>query len=711
LYERNELRKLLAKRDYQRIAETLAQAGQNATETAAALVEDVIHSGMLILQRDTPRDRIERDELQKVVHDFVEGHGSPETQASLSVHLSQSSVLDSCFAEIRHVLSSSLIGKRTAAEQAWGAIDRFVEEVRLLQEQMKKSFLEQKALGPVFFYDSRSARLTGPQGQPVNPDAAVASMARQLALTLLKLAFENDWFDGKQIVLPERINTSGDVRFESGTNSLLAFCWNEVEDASEELRYWGGTIERQRQGVQTPDGDRLEADVVEFKSDLGHHMWEIIARRRFHQAVFKGSTELHAVPGLRERVRDPRNSAVKPLPEQFVSLQESVVHMVLEFIYHLKVNNNTEVYRGLTLAEWIRGYSVLGLYADSGPDGPFVGLVEIDRSDFASTLMRAGFTSERAAQFIEAIIYQRGKRDLYDAPLIRDSKGRLYFIAALFKGVNMADIVTSQLGSLGVSFGKKGKALEAHTRTLFDDLGIKAQGFKYVAEGQTFECDLAVLWHGCLFVFECKNDLLPASRPVLSYFFWNDLAAAAAQVKRIVAHFEADRAIVKQHLAADDWVHVYPIILNAMFFSLPGSVDGVYYYDLSALARFLKEGSVGVIESIPTGTVPVLLKKPIVRLWEGPAPSAKDLVRQLENPVQIAEYQRRMYVEWIRIGISENLVIATRTFRAQPVDLDAILDSHGFSEAEIVQFKSGISSKIEQASKMPPTIPPAEEEE
>lgn len=697
MYDRNQLKKYLTVRNYRAIAEMLAKETLDVDRVSAALVEDVIHSGMLILQRDKHQDRDNREKLNDVIGSFVEHSGSEETKTLYSKHVSDVAVLDRCFSEIRVVLSKSPIGKRTAAEQVWAAIERFVEEVRILHDLMNKAFLEQGKLGPVLFYDSQSAGLTGDRGKPINPDAAVAGMARQLALTVTKLAFENDWFEGKQIILPPKIAAGEELQYESGINSLLAFCWTEIEDASEELRYWGGTIVEQARKVAAPDGKEFEANVVEFRSDLTHYIWEVIARRRFHQLVFKGSTELHASHRLSQRVRDPRKHLVKPLPEEFVSISECVVHMVLEFVYHLKVSNRTEDYKGLTLAEWVRGYSILAIFADAGLGEPFQGLLELDRDEFEAVFKRAGFTAQRTARFIDSVTYQRGKRDLYDAPLLKDTNGVLYFLAPLFAGVSLSEVVASQVGSLGATFENKGTDFEFYVRSLFDDRGIKAAGFTYEAEGRDFQCDLAVLWDRHLFVFECKNDFLPAARPMLSYYFWNDMSSAAAQIKRIVDHFSSDRGIVKTHLGSDDWVDIYPIVLNAMPFSLPGDIDGVYFYDASALKRFLNEGSVGIVESVPTSSFPILMKKPISKLWEGEEPTANDLIRQLKNSVQLSDYQKRMYADLVKIGISENLVIATPTLRSEPFSLDAVLGANGFSEADVAAFKDDIGSRIECA--------------
>jgi hypothetical protein len=277
-------------------------------------------------------------------------------------------------------------------------------------------------------------------------------------------------------------------------------------------------------------------------------------------------------------------------------------------------------------------------------------LYELDRTEFVQTLQRAGLSSRKAQQFVDSIVFQRGKRDLYDAPVILDAVGKYWLLAPLFASANVSQIVLSQLGSHGIKFDTKGSAFEKNITSIFESNGILAKGFKYNHEGQQFQCDAAVLWGKHLFVFECKNNLLPATRPMLSYFFWIDMIKAAHQVKKIADHLEADRSHIRQHFNRDDWEVIHPVVLSAMPFSLPGLIAGAYFYDASALGRFLTQGTFGIVQRHHDTNVSFQI--PISRVWSGNAPSPDDLFRQLENPVQLLAFKGKLKTETIRIGIS-----------------------------------------------------------
>jgi hypothetical protein len=162
---------------------------------------------------------------------------------------------------------------------------------------------------------------------------------------------------------------------------------------------------------------------------------------------------------------------------------------------------------------------------------------------------------------------------------------------------------------------------------------------------------------------------------------------AAEQVARIASDLRANRGIIKQHLGTDDWDDVYPVVLNAMPFSLPTDIDGVFFFDASGLSRFLKDGSINFIETSGSGEQRRTSKIPVTRIWKGAQPSAEDLVAQLRNPAQLSLFMPTIGKDWSRIGISQKTVIATPLLRSTPLDFDSGLSSQGFSDEAIKEFK------------------------
>ena len=688
------MQSLLRARNVSAVRNLLEQL--QTSEGAEALVEDVVYTGALILQRRSDDALSDRNSLQGYILNFVSNWGTDDTRQRFREHLSFIPAFDKCFEAIREALSQSAIGQRPVEQQGWAAIDRFVGEMRHLHREVNRSLLERKK-GEIFLFDDpQRAGLEGESGKPINPDAVIGNLARGLALTLMKLAHESSWFKDGRLVLPNRVIVGEQLEYESGINSLLAHCWCEVQDASEHIRYLGGTVsERQGERFWDPDDSKeIQADLIQFNLDLGLQYWELLATFRLNRMLFQNITSLRNSIDLNVRIRDPRAEPVESVPGQFVSFDEACAHMISEHVYHLSVvqDANSTTYKGLTLVEWIRGYSVLALYAHSASNEARLELIDLDAVDFQATLRRAGFTSEKARHFLDEVIFGRGKRDLYDAPILLDASGRYYFLAALYAGANIWDIVVSLLGSLGSSFKPKGKAFESYVQSIISSRGLDAKGFTYKLADTKYECDLAFVWERHLFIFECKNDFLPTFRPNLSHYFWLDMLSAAEQVARIASDFRDNRNIVKQHLGTDDWDDVYPVVLNAMPFSLPTDLNGVFFFDASALGRFFKEGLINYVEASGSGEQRQISRVPLKPLWKGTKPSAEDLIAQLRNPAQLSMFLPKITKDWTRIGISENLVLATPLLRSMPLDLESSLSSQGYSDEDVRGFKMQLAA-------------------
>jgi hypothetical protein len=180
---------------------------------------------------------------------------------------------------------------------------------------------------------------------------------------------------------------------------------------------------------------------------------------------------------LQSRIRNIHNGPLEPAPDSFVSEHEAQTIMLLEMAHHISQQELSRVFDGLTLVEWVRCYCTLRCYAN--PDGlnPTLDLIELNLAEFRKALERGGVSSDRAEHFVESVIFQRGMRDLYDAPILADADGRHWFLAPLFANANVAEIVLSQLGSRHASFDSKGSAFEKTIRDAFQKHNIPARGF------------------------------------------------------------------------------------------------------------------------------------------------------------------------------------------------------------------------------------------
>ena len=150
---------------------------------------------------------------------------------------------------------------------------------------------------------------------------------------------------------------------------------------------------------------------------------------------------------------------------------------------------------------------------------------------------------------------------------------------------------------------------------MFRMQGIPAAAINRRIDGQQCEIDCVVLWDRILFVFECKNYSLPGDNAQSEYWFTVQQASAARQASIKADVLRQHPEVVAEELkVTPDWVQIAPVVLNGTPYSRPGPIDGVYFYDASALHRFFDKGQVG----FQIGDMP--LSGMTMALWTGERP-------------------------------------------------------------------------------------------
>ena len=374
------------------------------------------------------------------------------------------------------------------------------------------------------------------------------------------------------------------------------------------------------------------------------------------------------------RVKSPRTEDVKLPPTELVSELEMTTLYVLDNDMHFNPIISVIEYGGLTVAEWLCGYCVLEECYAGGLIEDCPTLLEVDMSELTQTMQRAGLSQAKTATFVDRITFQAGRRDLYDAPLLRTADGKYFFASALYRGVNIALIIASQIGSQELNVQSKGKDFEQAVLRTFRGAGVRAETFKFTLRETEYECDAAVLWDSRLLIFECKNYGLPTDDPADRLFFWNRQVDAMKQVERIAGDLAANPQIIRKHFGNDaQWDTVHPVVLNASFLSFHRSPKGTYFYDGSALGRFLKEGTLNEFHSVRIDGVRVDQSKEIKRLWKGNKPTADDLLREMKLPSQVEMEKDKYYIARKLLSLSSDSAVMIQETASKPPNFEPLL--------------------------------------
>ena len=446
-------------------------------------------------------------------------------------------------------------------------------------------------------------------------------------------------------------------------------------DLSKHHRYWGGHFE-----VREPDEEQrtvlADVDIVvlsatterERRDDV--QISEYIASTRMERlalSAFMGVQKMNA----KARMRAPRLEAVALPPDEIVSELEMATFYLLDCHMHFAPGSNTTIFSGLTIREWLRGYCVLEESYASQPTELLHGILRIDVEELQTTLERAGLSGLKARTFIERVTFKSGRRDLYDAPLVATSDGNLFFLASLYRGIDVAKIISSQIGTERLNIKSKGKDFEKFVLEMLRQSGLNAQSFRYKIERTEYECDAALLWAQHLFIFECKNYSLPTDDPADRLFFWKRQVEALQQVERIARDLSSNPQIVRKHFGSGaTWNSVHSVVLNAFCFSLPRSPKGTYFYDASALDRFLKIGTLNEVISAPGPGGKTEASVVTKWLWQGDQPTPEGLVREMQDPSQIAIERDKYYLARKLLRVSKSTAVAFMTPASKPPDFE-----------------------------------------
>ena len=324
--------------------------------------------------------------------------------------------------------------------------------------------LRASAEGRSVVIDPLTLRLDKSHGHGL-ADGRIYQLAETAANTLRMLGHQRKWSKTGVFQLPPRITPSADEMAIAQRVSRLGDVWQDLMDESRYHRFFGGHFR-----PKAPDAEQLgimpqlELVFASVKTERERRddaqIAEYVAWNRAQRWTFSTSRNISRT-NAKTRIKDPKVDPVALAPSELVSELEFTTLYVLDNIFHWNAIKNTSEIEGLNIREWLRGYSVLEQSYAGGSAPESEAIIEIDPAELEQTLQRAGLSdNEGQRRFIALVTFTKGRRDLYDAPLLQSSDGRLYFLAALYHGVN--SLLSSRPSSVRSidSVDAKGKTFE-----------------------------------------------------------------------------------------------------------------------------------------------------------------------------------------------------------------------------------------------------------
>lgn len=601
------------------------------------------------------------------------------------------------------ILERTEFAKLDPATRAAAVVARMEANLSVLRADTEAALV---ATGKVIM--PGGANLRGADGQLVSSDAVVSGMVSSLSGTLMMEGYANGWFDKKGwLVLPTLPLASDADIFRAGSSEYLSASWRKWGHLEQTARFEDTEI-LELAGSDLPREAPEGVELV-LQREATCQTYDLIANERAMDREGISALDLHKSIDVGS-VGKGVEAAVAAAPEEWVSPEELSNTLSLSEALGYEILKDEKEYGGLRLSQWVRGYAALAAWVEARQTVDRKGLLTIAQSDLKALLERVSLTASNAEQFMDAVSFGRGSRDLFDAPLVR-SEGDWLLIAPALAAPRLARIIPSLLASKKIQIERKGKAFEARVIAMLEKQNLKPKLVKVNREGGEYDFDVLVPWGDYIFHFECKNHGLSGNDPAQAHYFIKEIEDNLEQVERLRDALSKWPDILTDAFGAEALEKtVVHCILENETFCLPEPINGIYVYDWSSLSRFFQEGWFNVIELHNIGGEKVENRVGLKRIWSGEKPTAKDLLVEMGKPSQYRIVEHHLDVQHSVFHLDEVTLACDFILTRRPVTTESMASAHGVPFAEIAAKFAAGNAQMEDMKRRLEEGRPAEHE-
>lgn len=612
------------------------------------------------LYPNDPKKRNKRSEFFSGLMKYSADSGFPDSYYLLEKKIRITSLADSVADEIKQALNDAEISKKDIDTQFWSHIRNTEREMDLLEAEAKAYFDKQlKAEGGVTV-GSRNVRHSS--GLEYDTDYATEQKVKSLSLTFSMLGFENNRFIGNKLEIGGLSEPSEDEINSAVQVQNLAVAWGNLEDtASRAMMFSGDAYEKIEGEVQQDARDDGIKHSYHFEPEYSpFEAMDFISSHRVIEANTQAFFDAILNNDLKGSVVD-RISQIRSIDDgKYLSENEICALLAFSQQYGADIFTDTKTCEGLTIREWLRGYSCL-IYLSKGSEEATTNHC-YTLEQLIGVLKTGGLGEGLAYKFISLVTFGPKSRDLYDCPLLKMSGDYYYLFYKSIQKSNVYFILSSLLSSLEFVYEKKGANFEDQINNKLIDNDILARTFKFKrGNNEEYEYDSVFIMEKRVFVVECKNRSLPCWNPVRGARFKQLIDDTTKQVKRLVSGLTKYPEVFKAQFNQDiaDF-EVVPLIMWSLPFAYLGVYEGVFISDSSSFGRFFEFRAITFKEYGEDKKGPVKTKN-IRQIWEGDKPTSDDLLEYLDRPIQLNIYLNTLKAHhaWFKISEEAAFTIST----------------------------------------------------
>jgi hypothetical protein len=475
------------------------------------------------------------------------------------------------------------------------------------------------------------------EGVEFSPDAVSDHYIKYLSITINLLAYKYNWFRDEKIIIPIEIDVSEEDIFRAESIELLARSWKEAEISTQRSILFGGDVQC-HVGLDVQDDARKSGVKVSYhfeREESEYEVYDSISCERIRKKSLQNILSILSNEKLRKGIVSDIESVGSLTDCSFLSEDEILACTILDDIFCTNILIDDNEYHGLKISEWIRSYSVIKYISQSVNSGHTSSIFA--KTEILQFLLKAGISACKSNIFIDLITFSRSSNDLYDCPLLKLTDDRFYLAYYSCIHINISTVILSRFSSLETNASVKGYRFERETINLISDEIGDCKSFKFKRGLNEYEYDAVFLLDNRLFVLECKNRSLSWYNPVKAFRnkkYLNDTANQVIRLKNALIEYPE---VIREHFDVDvSNYEVVPIIFNCMPFSWAGKFKNVYVSDFSSFSRLLKNSEIHLVKSSKKGQK--IEKTSLFKQWKGQVICSDDIIRHMENPVQLTPY-------------------------------------------------------------------------
>lgn len=576
-------------------------------------------------------DEKKRKKRNEFFRALIENVDCQDTVGKLKKILSVCQVSEIYIDDIKTELKSIPLMTLGVETQCWAVIENALREGYHLQSLMEDHIQKIGENKKPFSLNSKN--ITTENGVSFSPDSSIDKIVQYLTLTLKMFSYEHNLLSSGEILIPSKIDVDESAVSNASEVFYCSLLWHELITCTKSCILFDNNIQIAKY-EEIPDYIKeqgIKSGLLFNRTIDKFERYDAISNerlsRRLSQNLWEGIASYNIENRVPKYVTGWSGTLEVPiLLEEFpflVSLMESI-----------SSHDKDQLVLGLSLREWVRGYSVIAYLATE-----IKHKVLYTKGELMSMLLLGGFKEKKAEEFITHITFGDNSRDIYDSPLVKISDASFFLYTPAYTSPLISNIILSKFSSKQADLTKKGYGFEEDIIEILNEKKLENRKFKFKRGNDEFEYDAIFLLDDKAFILECKNTNLSGGSVTRAYQKKKFIFDTALQVKRLAMGLTSHPEVFNEHFDRDigDY-EIIPVIMNNLPFSIPGSVDGVFVTDSSSFGRLLRSRYInsGIISH--QDGYRITDRKPAFSMWESDTLKASDIINHFNNPVQLHDF-------------------------------------------------------------------------